>query len=159
MDEYKEGRADIREHENQTIRNIKSDNPISRSQASTSAAGSSSSKRSWTLSRQNSKGRDHRQQDYHPASYFSVGSPMPVLWGPPSMMYQPCPPWAGWYGPWTPPLMHFYSGWSGPTQGFDHGGYYAGDDRYEHVGHQQGRRASGHKKWTLWNAKMDHPFS
>jgi hypothetical protein len=32
-------------------------------------------------------------------------------------------------------LMHFHSGWSGPTQGFGHGGYYAGDSHYGHIGH------------------------
>jgi hypothetical protein len=28
--------------------------------------------------------------------------------GPLPMMYAPCPPWVGWYGPWAPPLMHFH---------------------------------------------------
>jgi hypothetical protein len=39
-------------------------------------------------------------------------------WGPPPMMYPPCPLWAGWYGPWAPPLMHFHPGLSGPAEGF-----------------------------------------
>jgi hypothetical protein len=46
---YKEGRADIREHENWTIRNAKPDSPVSLSQAITSTEGSSSKKRSRTL--------------------------------------------------------------------------------------------------------------
>jgi hypothetical protein len=32
--------------------------------------------------------------------------------------------------------MHFYPGWLGPTEGFIHRGYYAGDGRYRYVGHQ-----------------------
>jgi hypothetical protein len=40
--------------------------------------------------------------------------------GPPLMMFLPCPPWAGWYGVWVPPPMHFHLGWSGPIGGFDH---------------------------------------
>jgi hypothetical protein len=75
------------------------------------------------------------------------------------MMYPPCPPWVGWYRPWTPPPMHFHSRWSRPTQGFGHGGYYIGDGRYRHVGHQQGRKASGQENWTVRNAKSDHPVS
>jgi hypothetical protein len=84
---------------------------------------------------------------------------MPRPWGPPLMMYLPCSPWVGWYGPWAPPSMHFHPGWSGPTQGFDHGGYYIGDGRYEHAGHQQDRRASGQENRTVWNAKTDHLIS
>jgi hypothetical protein len=84
---------------------------------------------------------------------------MPGPWGPPSMMYSPCPPWAGWYGLWAPPPMHFYPEWSGPTQGFGHGGYYAEDGHYRYVGHQQDRRASGRENWTVQNAKLDHPVS
>jgi hypothetical protein len=80
-------------------------------------------------------------------------------WGPPPMMYPPCPPWAGWYGTWASPLMHFHLGWSRPTQGFGHRGYYAGDGRYRHVGHQQDRRASGQKNQTVQNAKPDHLVS
>jgi hypothetical protein len=79
-------------------------------------------------------------------------------WGPPPMMYLPCPPWAGWYGPWAPPPMHFHSGWLGPTQCFGHEGYYAGDDRYRHIGHQQDRRALGQENRIVWNAKLDHPI-
>jgi hypothetical protein len=33
--------------------------------------------------------------------------------------------------------MPFHLGWSGPAEGFVYGGYYAGDDRYGYVGHQQ----------------------
>jgi hypothetical protein len=58
MAKYKEGRADIKGHENRTIRNTKPDSPDSLSQASTSIAGSSSNKRSWTLPHQNSEGQD-----------------------------------------------------------------------------------------------------
>jgi hypothetical protein len=50
MAKYKEGRADTREHENQTIQNTKPDSPGSLSQASSSAVGRSSTKRSMTLS-------------------------------------------------------------------------------------------------------------
>jgi hypothetical protein len=122
MVKYKEGRADIRGHENWTIRNTKLDSPVSLSQTSTSAAGSSSSKRSRALSRQISKGRDRRQQDYHSVSYFLVGPPMPRPWGPPPMMYPPCPPWTGWYELWVPPPMHFHPRWLGSTEDFSHGG-------------------------------------
>jgi hypothetical protein len=41
MARYKEGRASIRGHKNQTIRNPKPDSPVSLSQASTSVARSS----------------------------------------------------------------------------------------------------------------------
>jgi hypothetical protein len=75
------------------------------------------------------------------------------------MLYPPCPPWAGWYGPWTPPPMHFHPRWSGPTHGFSHIGYYTGDSHYGHVGHQQGRKASGQENQTVRNAKSDHPVS
>jgi hypothetical protein len=135
MAKYKEGRTGIRGHENQTIRNTKPDNPVSLSQANTSAAGSSSGKRSRTPSCQNSEGQDHHQQDCHTLPYFPIGPPMPGPWGPPSMIYPPCPPWTGWYGPWAPLSMHFHLGWSGSAKGFGHGGYYAADGRYEYVGH------------------------
>jgi hypothetical protein len=91
--------------------------------------------------------------------YFSIGPPMPGLWGPPPMMYLPCPPGAGWYGPWTPPPIHFHPGWSGPAEGFDHGGYYTGDDRYWSVGHQQDRKASRQENRIVRNVKPDHPVS
>jgi hypothetical protein len=84
---------------------------------------------------------------------------MPGPWGPPSMMFSPCPPWAGWYGPWVPPLMHFHPGWSGPAQGFGHGGYYARDGCYGHIGHQQGREASGQENRTVRNVKPNHLVS
>jgi hypothetical protein len=32
--------------------------------------------------------------------------------------------------------MHFHPGWSGPSEGFGHGGYYTGDGCYMSVGHQ-----------------------
>jgi hypothetical protein len=137
MAKYKEVRALIRGHENRTIRNTKSDSPVSLGQASTFVARSSSSKRSQTLPHQISEGRDRRQQDYHSTHYFLIGLPMPRPWGPPPMMYPPCPPWAGWYRPWTPPPMHFHPAWSGPTEGFAHGGYYTGDDCYGYVGYHR----------------------
>jgi hypothetical protein len=37
--------------------------------------------------------------------------------------------------------MYFHLGWLGPTEGFGHGGYYAGDSWYESVGNQQDKRA------------------
>jgi hypothetical protein len=75
------------------------------------------------------------------------------------MIYPPCPHWAGWYRPWTPPPMHFHPRWSGLAESFGHGGYYTRDGRYKYVGHQQDRRASGHENWIVQNAKLDHPVS
>jgi hypothetical protein len=46
MAKYKEGKVDIRDCENQTIRNTKPDSPVSLGQASTSTVGTSSGKRS-----------------------------------------------------------------------------------------------------------------
>jgi hypothetical protein len=156
---YKEGRADIRGHENWTIRNTKLDSLVSLSQASTSIAGSPSGKRSCTPPCQNSEGQDHHQQDYHLTAYLPVGPPMLGPWGPPSMMYPPCPPWAGWYGPWAPLLMHFHLGWSGPMEGFGHKGDYAGNGRYGYINHQQDMRASRQENQTVQNTKLDHPIS
>jgi hypothetical protein len=31
--------------------------------------------------------------------------------------------------------MHFHPGWSGPSKGFVHEGYYAGDGCYGSIGH------------------------
>jgi hypothetical protein len=75
------------------------------------------------------------------------------------MMYPSCPPWAGWYGPWTSPPMHFHPGWSGPAESFAHGGYCIGDGRYRSVGHQQDRKAPGQENQTVRNVKLDHPIS
>jgi hypothetical protein len=91
--------------------------------------------------------------------HCSVGPPMPGPWALPLMMFPPCSPWTGWYGPWVPPPTHFHPRWSGPAQGFSHGGYYTGDDCYGHISHQQGREASGQENWTIQNAKPDHPVS
>jgi hypothetical protein len=77
---------------------------------------------------------------------------MPRLWGPPPMMYLPCPPWMGWYDLWTHPSMYFHPGWSGPGRGFGHRGYHAGDDYYGGVGQQQTRQ----ENWIVQNAKLDH---
>jgi hypothetical protein len=74
---------------------------------------------------------------------------MPRLWGPPLMMY---PPWVGWYGPWTPPPMHFHLGWLGLASGFGHRGYHTRDGHYTSVGQQQTRQANR----TIQNAKPDH---
>jgi hypothetical protein len=159
MAKYRDGKAGFRGRENQTIRFLKLDYPIFLDQASTSTAASSSDNQSRTSPRQNSEVQNHRQQEHHPVSYFPIEPPMPRPWGSPSMMYPPCPPWAGWYRPWTPPPMHFHSGWSGPSQGFGHEGYYTGDNRYGHVSHQQGRKASGQENQTVHNAKSDHLIS
>jgi hypothetical protein len=139
MAKYKEGRADIMGYENWTIRNPKLDSPVSLSQTSTSTAESSSDKCSRTPLQQNLEVRDRRQWDYHSIPYFPVEPPMPRPWGPPSMSYPPCPPEVGLYGPWGLP-MHLQPRWSGPTDGFGHGGYYAGDGRYGYVDHLQDRR-------------------
>jgi hypothetical protein len=79
--------------------------------------------------------------------------------GATSMMYPPCPPWVGWYGPWAPSPMHFNPGWAGPTEGFGHGGYYVGDGRYGSVGHQQDRRAPRQENQTVRNANSDYHVS
>jgi hypothetical protein len=55
--------------------------------------------------------------------------------------------------------MHFDIGWSEPTRGFGHEDYYKGDGCYEHVGHQQDRKASGQENRVVQNAKPDHPVS
>jgi hypothetical protein len=91
--------------------------------------------------------------------YFSIEPPMPRPWGPSPMMYSLCPPWMGWYSPWTLPQMHFHPGWSGPIEGFGHGGYYKGDCHYESVGHQQDGKAPRQENRTVRNAKPDHPAS
>jgi hypothetical protein len=31
--------------------------------------------------------------------------------------------------------MYFHLGWSGPVEGFGHGGYYIGDGRYGYISH------------------------
>jgi hypothetical protein len=96
---------------NRTIRNPKPDSPVSLSRASTSVAGRLSGKQSQTTQQQHSEGRERRHQDYHLTPHFLVRPPMLRPWGPPPMMFPPCPPWAGWYGPWVPPPMHFHPGW------------------------------------------------
>jgi hypothetical protein len=84
---------------------------------------------------------------------------MPGPWGPPLMMYPPCPPLAGWYGTWTLLPMHFHLGWSGPAEDFDHGGYYTGDGHYESVGHQQDSKTPRQETQIVQNAKPDHLIS
>jgi hypothetical protein len=59
----------------------------------------------------------------------------------------------------VPPPMHFHPRWSGHVSGFGHGGYYARDGCYGHVGHQQGRRASGQENRIARNAKLDYQVS
>jgi hypothetical protein len=90
MAKYKKGGADIRGCENWTIQNPKPDSSISLSQASTSAAGSSSGKRSRTPLQWHSEGQDHRKWDYHLASYFLARPPMAGPGGPLPMVYPPC---------------------------------------------------------------------
>jgi hypothetical protein len=99
MAKYRHGKADIRERKNQTIQFPKSDHPISLDQVSTFAARSPSSNQSRAPPQRNSEGRDHRQQEHHPAPYFPIRPPMPRPWGPTPMMYPPCLPWEGWYSP------------------------------------------------------------
>jgi hypothetical protein len=122
-------------------------------------ARSSSSKLSRTPPRRSLEGMYRRQQDHHLTSYFPIGPPMPRPWGPPSMVYPPCPPWAGWYGPWASSSMPFHPGRSGHAEGFGFGGFYAGDGHYGHVGHQQDRGAPRQENRTVQNAKSDHPVS
>jgi hypothetical protein len=55
--------------------------------------------------------------------------------------------------------MHFHSGWSWLAEGFGHGGYYAGDDRYRSVDHQQDRNAPRQENQIVRNVKPDHPVS
>jgi hypothetical protein len=55
--------------------------------------------------------------------------------------------------------MHFHLGWSGPIDGFGHGGYYAGDGHYGHVSYQQDRRATWQENRTVLNAKLNHLVS
>jgi hypothetical protein len=55
--------------------------------------------------------------------------------------------------------MHFHPGWSGPVESFDHEGYYARNDRYKYVNHQQDRRASGQENQIVQNTKPDHSVS
>jgi hypothetical protein len=83
---------------------------------------------------------------------------MPRPWGPPSMSYPPCPPEVGLYRPWGLPI-HFQPRWSGPTDGFGHGGYYAGDGRYGYVDHLQDRRTPRQDNQMVWNPKLEDPIS
>jgi hypothetical protein len=55
--------------------------------------------------------------------------------------------------------MPFHLGWLGPAEGCGYRGFYVGDDRYRHVGHQQDRGAPGQENRTVQNAKPDHPVS
>jgi hypothetical protein len=72
------------------------------------------------------------------------------------MMYPPCPPWAGVIQTMGVTTMHFHPGWLGPTQDCGHGGYYAGDDRYGYVGHQQDSRTPRQENRIVHNVKSDH---
>jgi hypothetical protein len=45
--------------------------------------------------------------------------------------------------------MHFHPGWSGPAEGFGHGGYYAGDNRYGYIVHQQDKK-TGQSRMPNW---------
>jgi hypothetical protein len=46
--------------------------------------------------------------------------------------------------------MPFHSGWSGPAKGFGYGGYYVGDNRYGHIGHQQDIGILRLENWMVW---------
>jgi hypothetical protein len=74
-------------------------------------------------------------------------------------MYSPCPPWEGRYGPWVPPLMHFHPGWSGPVEGFSHGGYFTRDGHYGYVGHQYDSKTLSQENRMVRNLKPDGPVS
>jgi hypothetical protein len=87
----------------------------------------------------------------------SIVQPMPRSWRPPPMRYPPYPPWAGWYDQWIPSPMHFHPRWSGPTEGFGHGGYYTRDGHYRSIAHQPGKKAPRQENWTVQNDKHDHP--
>jgi hypothetical protein len=50
--------------------------------------------------------------------------------------------------------MHFHLGWLGPSKGFGQGGYYARDDRYGSVGHQQDERTLRQENWMVQNPKL-----
>jgi hypothetical protein len=84
---------------------------------------------------------------------------MPGPWGPPSMMYSPCLPWRGWYGPWAPSLMPFHPGWLGPAEGFSYGGCYPRDGRYRHVDHQHDSRILRQENQMVWNPKLNGTVS
>jgi hypothetical protein len=75
------------------------------------------------------------------------------------MMYPPCHPWAGWYGPWALPPMPFHLGWSGPTKCFGYGDYNAGDGCYRCVGHQQDSGIPRQENRMVQNPKLDGPVS
>jgi hypothetical protein len=113
MAKYREGRASIKE-----------------CKIGPSSFPGSGQYRSKAPPRQNSEGWDHHQRECHLTPYHPVGPPMLGPWVPLSMIYPPSPPWAGWYGPWAPPLLHFHPGWSRQDRYFDHRGYHMGDDRY-----------------------------
>jgi hypothetical protein len=55
--------------------------------------------------------------------------------------------------------MPFHPRWSRHTERSGYEGFYVGDDRYGHVGHQQDRGAQGQENQTVQNAKPDHPIS
>jgi hypothetical protein len=51
--------------------------------------------------------------------------------------------------------MHFHPGWSGPAEGFGHGGYYTGDGCYEYVDHQQDSKTPRQENQMVQNPKLD----
>jgi hypothetical protein len=128
MAKYRDGKVSIRGHKNQTIRFPWIRPVLLRQEA---CPATNPGHRS-----------DKIQYEHCSASYLSIRPPMPGSWGPPLMMYLPCPPWVGWYDPWTTSPMHFHPGWSRPVEGFGHGGYYTRDDHYGSVSHQQDNKAS-----------------
>jgi hypothetical protein len=61
----------------------------------------------------------------------------------------------GWYGPWTPPLIHLHPRWPGPAGCSGHGGYHAGDDCYEGVDQKQNKQENRMVRYH----KLDGPVS
>jgi hypothetical protein len=55
--------------------------------------------------------------------------------------------------------MHFHPGWSGPVEGFGHGGNYAGDGCYRYVGHQHDSRTPSQENRMVRNPKPNGPVS
>jgi hypothetical protein len=55
--------------------------------------------------------------------------------------------------------MPFHQGWSGPDEGFVYRGYYVGDGRYGHVGHQQDSRIPRQENQMVRNPKPDGSIS
>jgi hypothetical protein len=124
-----------------------------------SVAGSSSTKWSRTPPWRNSEGQDHRQWDYHPVPYLSVGPPMPGLWGGSTDDVSALSILGGVVQIVGYTVMHFHLGWSRPDEGFGHRGYYIGDGRYGSVGDKQDRRDPRQENQMVRDPKLDGPVS